>query len=358
MKLRIAVKTIITGFFTCVFFFGLMGGATPLSALAEDEVSYPTLITALNQNGVVKIVFDPIDFDPTGSQPGGPTPSVSYRIYRSKQRMTEAKDLAQAAVVADFSSENIPFRDRPESDGKYYYAVTVLRDGSETIDLLPYQNTTMNPVDYAPPPGCVSDILISAVDRTSVEISFSPLGGGYTYSLFQSGVPFEDTHVDTAHTVSNNEECCFQVKIVEGEPYYFLVTTTNRMGIENKTVTPGANTNIEPFLVQKKEEKKQVEVKAVPVKPKPNASDLIERALRRHFYRGLYAAALKEFETILKRRDLSSAQRGRSYFYVGQCYYYSGNYEKAIRFFILCKSTGRHASESELWIERCLEKVE
>jgi len=353
MNVRLAPKAFIRGFFLCVFISGMIGGATSLPARGEDEVPYPTLITATYQNGIVQI-----DFEPTRFQPDGHRPSSRYRIYRSTQRMTEAEDLSQAAVVADIIDENIPYRDTPEAGGGYYYAVTVLRNGSESTDLFPYQNTTMNSVDYAPLPSSVSGISISVVDRTMAAISFSPLRGRYTYFLFQSNSPFEDTPAEAADTVLKTEEGRFQVQIMEETPYYFLVTTANRMGIENKTVVPGENANIEPFLVRKKEEEKQVKIKIAPVKPKPQASDLIERTLRRYFYRGRYTEALESFVTILKRKDLSSSQRGMSYFYIGQCYYYSENYEKAVRFFILCKSTGQYTGESELWIERCLEKIE
>ncbi len=358
MNVRLVPKAVIRSLFLYILVSGVIGGATSIPARGEDEVSYPTLITVTQQNGVVQI-----DFDPTSFQSDGHGPSGRYRIYRSTQRMTEAEDLSQAVVVGDIIEENIPYLDTPETDGGYYYAVTVLRGGSESTDLFPYQNTTMNPVEYAPLPGSVSGISISAVDRTTAAVSFFPLGGHYTYFLFQSNGPFGDTTVETEDTgtaiaVTKTEEGRFQVQIVEETPYYFLVTTANRMGIENKTVVPGENTNIEPFLVRKKEEKKQVKVKTAPARPKPQASDLIERTLRRYFYRGRYTEALQSFETVLKRRDLSSSQRGRSYFYMGQCYYYSGNYKKAVRFFILCKSTGQYPGESELWIERCLKKVE
>jgi hypothetical protein len=369
MNVRFVPKAVIHGFFAFIIFSVMMGGATSLPARGEDEVTYPTLITASYKNGIVKI-----DFEPVGFQPDGRVPSFVYRIYRSKERMTKAEDLRQAVVVADVvGEENIPYLDTPEADGAYYYAVTLLRDKSESADLFPYQNTTMYPVEYAPLPYSVSDISISAVDRTTASVSFSPLGGRYTYYLFRSNSPFNDSSVEAAGTgtagtgtagtgtagaVMKTEECCFKVQITEETPYYFLVTTANRMGIENKTVVPGENTNIEPFLVRKKEEKKQVKVKTAWVKPKPNASDLIERTLRRYFYRGRYTEALKSFETLLKRRDLSSSQRGRSYFYMGQCYYYSGKFKEAIRLFILCKSTGQYAGESELWIDRCLEKIE
>ncbi|MBN2325490.1 MAG: hypothetical protein JXQ30_17330 [Spirochaetes bacterium] len=361
--MRFDPKALVRGLFACVFLSVMIGGATSLLALGEDVVPYPTLINASYVNGAVQI-----DFDPVGSETDCPGSSVSYRIYRSNRRMTEKEDLHQAVVVLEIGAyifeENVPYRDTPQADGAYYYAVTVLHDGGEKAALFPYQNTTMYPVEYAPLPGSVSGISISAIDRTTAVVSFSPLTGRFTYSLFQSDGPFRDTPkeaVDTgsAFTVSKTEEDRFKVPITEETPYYFLVTTANRMGIENDTVVPGENTNIEPFLLRKAEEKKQATVKTAPVKPRPDtASALIERTLRRYFYRGLYTEAMKNFDTILKRRDLSPSQRGKSYFYMGQCCYYSRTYEKAIRYFILCKSTGKYAKESELWIERCLKKVE
>jgi hypothetical protein len=88
MNVRFVPKAVIHGFFAFIIFSVMMGGATSLPARGEDEVTYPTLITASYKNGIVKI-----DFEPVGFQPDGRVPSFVYRIYRSKERMKKAEPL-------------------------------------------------------------------------------------------------------------------------------------------------------------------------------------------------------------------------------------------------------------------------
>ena len=228
--------------------------------------------------------------------------------------------------------------------------MSVIIDGSEYTDLVPYQNYTLKPVDYSPMPDPVESISVSRTEDGLSSVSFSPVQSGYTYSLYISPLPIEDVTEKEPDFVLGTREKSFTLKTEEERPYFFLVTTSNRKGVENRAVLQGNNTNTEPFIVKRKEPPKVV-VKL------PSIKSLMERNLKYNFYRGRYSSALKGFEKILKRKDISESQRETAYFYMGKCYFYTGKYEKAIRHFILSKSTGRYDKKAELWIERCLDTV-
>ena len=337
-------------------------GLSPAFSQYDEEVLYPTLISVKYAAGAIIISFEPLSL-----------PDITYRIYRSPIPSMSAADLQGAVLVTDITEAGIPYTDMPEMEGRFYYAVTVLMNGNEYTDLLPFQNTTLKPVDYSPPPDTVESIKISRADDSSAAVSFLPVKKEYTYSLFISSQPIEDTGGKSPDLVLKSEEERFTVKIEQEKPYFFLVITSNRMGVTNTTVLPGKNTNREAFIVKKVEKKKAapgIEVKKKKEPPKPavlkppvskpqvSAKSLIEGNLKNYFYRGNYTGALKEFNKILKRKDLSESRRGETHFYMGQCYFYTGEYDTAIRHFILSKSSAQYRNRAELWIERCLDIID
>jgi hypothetical protein len=335
----------------------VFAGLSPAFSQYDEEVLYPTLISVKDAAGSIIISFEPLSL-----------PDITYRIYRSPTPLMSGADLQGAVAVADITETGIPYADTPDTDGRFYYAVTVLMNGNEYTDLLPFQNVTVKPVDYSPPPDTVESIKISRADDSSAAVYFFPVKKEYTYSLYISSQPIEDTDGKGPDLILKSEEERFTVKIEPEKPYFFLVITSNRMGVTNPTVLPGKNTNREAFIVKKEEKKKaapRIEVKKKKKLPKPqvskplvSAKSLIERNLKNNFYRGNYTEALREFNKILKRKDLLESRRGETHFYMGQCYFYIGKYDTAIRQFILSKSSGQYRNRAELWIERCLDIID
>jgi hypothetical protein len=333
----------------CVF----LSTAIPVCAQQGEEIDYPTLISAVYDAGDIRITFEPLcDM------------RLRYRLYRTTAPLSDAAlfasdaGLKNATLFADISKDEIPYTDTPKEDGRYYYAVTVIENGIERTGLVPFQNFTPVPVDYSPKPVPVERISIVSTDDIHASVSFTPYIKGYRYSLFKRTRPIGDSPEGKPDFVLDEGQDRFRLKIDREVPCYFLVTVANRLGIENRSVVPGKNTNTEPFLLRLKAVKAAAKENAFPKKSAVSAEYLIERNLKRNFYRGRYSNALVEFETILRRKDLSAYERSTAYFYMGQCCYYKGTIKAAIRYFILCNQSGQYAAEAEIWIGRCLEMVE
>jgi hypothetical protein len=326
----------------------LCGGGNLALAQYDEESLYPTLISAVYDSGAVIINFEPLA-----------DPGITYRVYRSPSPIEEGAELTSTDLVSDITADEIPFTDTPDKGGEYYYAVTTVGDGHEYTDLVPFQNVTLKPVDYSPIPKPVESLTISLSDNLTALISFSPVRKDYIYALYSSSQPIEMIEKRKPDSTLHGTEGRFSVRIEEETAYFFLITTSNRLGAANPSVVPGKNTNTEAFIAKKKEAPAEtVKKKTGPKKVRVSAKSLMERNLKNNFYRGYYTRALRVFNDILKHKDLSASQRAAVYFYMGQCYYYSRDYDSAVRYFIFSKSDVRYRNKAELWIERCLEMVD
>ncbi|KKL19166.1 hypothetical protein LCGC14_2468230, partial [marine sediment metagenome] len=66
---------------------------------------------------------------------------------------------------------------------------------------------------------------------------------------------------------------------------------------------------------------------------------------------------LDGFIPILKKENLTAAEKAVIHFYMGQSHYYLGNYKEAIKYFILSKEATKYKNMSEIWIDRSLAKT-
>jgi hypothetical protein len=349
MSMRVFFQNIIYS----IAFFAAVVAFHPCPPLAVawngEEVLYPTLISVRYETGAVVIGFEPI------SESG-----TVYRIYRSTAPIKTEEDLLSSDPVVEIAPEELPYTDKPNIGDRYYYAVTVLGKEGERTDLVPFQNSTLYPVDYSPMPDPVRSIKITQADGPIASLTFSPVRMDYTYSLYISSQPIDLLDGKSPDFVLEGGKDRFAVEIQEETPFYFLITTSNRMGVENRCVVKGENTNIEAFIIKKSEEESKTlkakgKKRTTPKKKQISVKSLIERNLKYNFNRGYYSRALMEFNGILKRQDLSFSQQGAVYFYMGQCCFYTNDYKSAIRYFILSKSVSQYKNSAELWIERCFE---
>ncbi len=305
------------------------------SEIPEEEL-YATLISVKYKEGIIVINFEPIQKE-----------ILQYRIYRSQNPILNKADLANSTILADISRIDIPYLDTPEQDGKYYYAVTIIKDRREHINLVPFQNTILRAVDYSPLPETVEKIEIKPQKDRTLDLYFNPVKAEYSYKLYISSEKvIEIQDQKPAFTIKDMEDH-FSVQIKENTPYYFIITSVNRLEVENKKILIGRNTNSEAFIIKVEKPKKVVTV-----------SELIENNLKYNFYRGNYKKALKEFQTILRMKNLTPPDSGTVHFYIGQCYFYSGEYRKAVKYFIISKETKKYIHKAEVWIDRCLEQIE
>ena len=89
----------------------------------------------------------------------------------------------------------------------------------------------------------------------------------------------------------------------------------------------------------------------------PTYAELINHNLRKNFYEGQYRAALTDFLSMLESGSLTEDEKGLVIFYTGQCYFYLGEYEKAVKQFIISKEFPAYHDGAEMWMKRSLGRV-
>jgi hypothetical protein len=328
------------------------------SLLGEEGVGqlYTTLISAQYRSGKILISFEPLrDEDAT------------YRIYRSQKKMMNITDLQNATLMAEITADEIPLRDAPVEEGKYYYTVTILKAGFEHAHIIPYQTTTVRPLDFSPFPSIVEKIILKAGENGKLNIYFQPLIPEYRYSLFISSEQIFNITDHTPSVTAGGTDDYFSVKLEENTTYYFAVTTTNRLGVDNRAIYPGKNATLKPYrreaakppVVERETEEQNGEVKSREIdESKRPVNELIEDNLRSNFYQGNYLKTLEVFQLLAKDWELAASERALINFYSGQCHYYLDNYSSAIKYFILSKEKKELRDISQAWIDRCLENIE
>ena len=324
------MKNILLFFLILIFFAN--------TAYSIEEKLYPTLLKVKYREGLIIINFEPLE-----------DRAITYRIYRAYEPISTIASLISAELVAEIESNDIPYSDSPGVDGKYAYAVTIVKNGKEHLNLIPFQNITINPVAYAPSPKGVEKIDIRQKDRNKVEISFEPVNPDYSYNLYVSQEKVSHISDQKPYSTLRGKNY-FSVSLEEDTPYQFIITVSNSLGVENKTIIWGKNANQKLYVIKSVKKEKPVKV----VKEKTNR-ELIEHNLRYNFYKGKYRTALGVFLSIRRKQNLTVSEMGLVHFYMGQCYYYLDKNSKAIKYFILAKEQKEYSSQSDAWIERCLE---
>jgi hypothetical protein len=204
-----------------------------------------------------------------------------------------------------------------------------------------------------------------------VAVYFEPLNPDYSYNLYVKTEGLSDSQGlenfkgledleglldlgEKAPTATLKGKDAFHVTVEADTPYRFVVTTINRLGVENRSIIQGKNTNAEPWLARKVEKKAQPQRT---VRKRTNR-ELIERNLHDNFITGRYRKALGLFNSLLRDRTLTESERALAHLYMGQCYYYLGKKPTALKYFILSREDEEYRPLSEAWIERCLSELE
>jgi hypothetical protein len=329
---------------------------------------FVTLISSKYEEGFVSLSFESIK-----------DPNLQYRIYRSDKPIISQADIERSTLIAEISAGEIPLKDSPGIDGKFYYAVTVAEEFS---GLIPYLNTTTSPIDFSPLPGVIDTFNITELDHENgkhrLSIQFIPATDEYTYNLYTGMTlikKLDDTELRATVTGADGR---FELSVQENMPVFMAITALNRLGVENKTLIPGRNVTSEPFLIKddegervvKKSEMEPVQETSPEDREKPKVDELrkvartlspgklIEQNLRSNFYTGNYGRALDNFRSILSRGDLTMEERGSATFHAGQCSYYLRDYEQAVKYFILSKEVEGYERMADAWIERSLSRIQ
>jgi hypothetical protein len=311
------------------------------TGLISDDL-YISLIVTKYSGGTITINFEPLVSE-----------NARYRIYRSKTPIIAETDLDRAKLIAEITAQALPLEDNPGADGKYYYAVTVME---ESIELIPYLNTMAKPVDFSPIPDPITQLDIKLVSQREeknpeIELLFQPVEADISYYLYQSNSKFEKIEGNLPIAKISGGKDRFRLAVERAAPYYFAVTTVNRLGVENKSLRYEENANSKPFIIREEEKPEKVVFKP------PSSRELIERNLRQNFYKGRYNKTLETFQSILKTQNLSSGEQGMVYFFMGQSYFYLKNYQKAVKYFVISKEEPAYRTMSQVWIDRSLQHI-
>ncbi len=334
--------------------------------VTEDR--FVTLISSKYEEGFVSLSFEPIE-----------GPNLQYRVYRSDKPIISQADIERATLIGEISAGEIPLKDSPGVDGRFYYAVTVTE---EFPDLIPYLNTTTRPIDFSPMPEVIDTFNITVLDHENGErrlsIQFIPATDEYTFNLYTGMIPITKLDDTEPYATATGVDGRFELSVQENTPVFMAITVLNRLGVENKTLIPGRNVTSEPFLIEVEEGETVVrkpemepeketspEDRGKPEVKEPekvtgtlSPGELIEQNLRSNFYTGNYGRALDNFRSILSRGDLTTEERGSAAFHAGQCSYYLRDYEKAVKYFVLSKEAEGYEGMADAWIERSLSRVQ
>lgn len=329
---------------------------------------FVTLISPKFEEGFVSLSFEPIE-----------DPKLQYRVYRSDKPIISQADIERSTLIGEISAGEIPLKDSPRVDGRFYYAVTVTE---EFPDLIPYLNTTTSPIDFSPLPEVIDTFNITELDHENGEhrlsIQFIPATDEYTYNLYTGMIPITKVDDTEPYATVTGDDGRFELRVRENTPVFMAITALNRLGVENKTLIPGRNVISGPFLIEAEEgetvvrklEMEPVQETGPEDREKPEVEEprkaagtlspceLIEQNLRSNFYTGNYGRALDNFRSILSRGDLTMEERGSAAFHAGQCSYYLRDYEEAVKYFVLSKEAEGYEGMADAWIERSLSRVQ
>ena len=326
------------------------------------ENRFVTLINPKYEDGYISLSFEPIE-----------DINLQYRVYRSDKPIISQSDIEQATLIGEIDVKGIPLKDYPGIDGRFFYAVTVLEEFPE---LIPYLNTTTNPIDFSPLPEVIDTFTITPFDMEDgthlLNIQFIPTTVEYTYNLYTNMNPISEVGDISLSSTAPGTVGYFELTVEENSPLFMAITVLNRLGTENKTLIPGRNVTTGPFLIESKEGETVVRKPDLAPFQQPtteldeeeetaaalSAVELINRNLQSNFYRGNYAEALSNFKTILSRGDLTGEERGFAALYAGQCSFYLRDYRKAIKYFVLSKEAEGYEGMADAWIERSLSRVQ
>lgn len=315
--------------------------------IEEGSIFYPTLISAQYKNGVIEVRFEPLKEE-----------GILYKVYRSSIPIHNEAILATSTLFKDLTEDQLPVIDVPEKDGRYFYAVTAVKGKREYLQLVPYQNSTVGAVEFSPFPEQAANIDIKATEGNRIEIYFQQKradkaddNGRFSYRLYSSTSMIQNLQNQKPVDVIDRANIPFTLTVKENTPYFFVITSVNRLNVENRKIIIGENQNSKPFIIKKTAKETAQPIRA---QPKENPKRLIEKNLRYNFYRGKYESALKTFFVLLRRDSVSEDQKALAHFYIGQCYFYLGNIPKAIKYFILSKEVKTYTAMADAWIERSL----
>lgn len=295
MKLKQQTKTIISIIFIV---------SASLNLFAERPI-VSSLNASLDSNGKVSI---------TWQLPSSPDiPIVSLSLYRDTQPIATYKNLERLSPIASFSPSANSYTDTLTDFLAYYYAVLAVTSSGTYEILLPSINAT-----------------VTSVQRTAqiqpAEIPAEPV---VTEKLYPEGI-LRETPLPSV-LITNPSQ-----KIISREAKsQALSLLKNEQPLEKEAIAP--------FIFEQ-------DYLA------PNAGDsyILFETLRRTFAQRNYAEAIEQLE-ILTGTNLEKDVVLRGTFYLGESYYFTGDFVNAVRCFLA--TSERYPELSKKWIDYALDLI-
>lgn len=226
----------------------------------------------------------------------------SLLVFRSKKTISTSQDLLLLKPIATLDKDANIYDDVFENgEGKkeeFYYAVIAqLKDGSTYNVVLPSINATVNPVCLLEPKQ--TKTLIEKEEKAQ--------------RLYMEG------------------------ELREQPLPYMQKTLPNKELEDSKTAAENVK-NMFPLSAAKEKKKLSPFIFRDDTKEVKTGDDyLLQAILKRTFFKSDYKKASEELTQFLGvNREKGAADR--SYFYLGECYYFSGDYEKALSYFLHTQS--------------------
>ena len=215
-----------------------------------------------------------------------------------------------------------------------------------------------------------------------IYIYINPVNKNWKYFLYIDSKKITNLKGKKPKQTITGPKNFFRLEIEKNIDYFFAVTVQNNLNIKNNTLLPNQNVTINPYKIRetkqktstskpkqiiKKNDKKisitpqkkeiyKVKKKSIN-KQKPSTKTMISRTVSLYFNRNKYKRTIQELNWILKTYKSNNKEKSKIYFYLGQSYYYIKNYKKALKYFIMSKEYPYYIKESNVWIDRVLQKV-
>lgn len=295
MKLKQQTKTIISIFFIV---------SASMNLFAERPI-ISSLNATLDSNGKVSI---------TWQLPSSPDiPIVSLLLYRDTKPITTYKNLEKLSPIASFSPSVNSYTDTLPDFLSYFYAVLIATKNGTYEILLPSINTTVIGVQRT------AQIQPAEIPAEPVDIE----------KLYPEGVlretPLPPILISNPSQKNISREAKTQaLSLLENDP-------------------PHKKEALTPFIFEQ-------DYFA------PNAGDsyILFDTLRRTFAQRNYTEAIEQLE-ILTGTNLEKDVVLRGTFYLGESYYFTGDFVNAVRCFLT--TSERYPELSKKWIDYALDLI-
>ena len=377
------------------------------SALAQTGLSpFPSSLTAILDEETVFLRWQDV-----------PDFSGVYRLYRHTVEISE-KNFPEASFIIELKPGMQSYRDLPEKDGEYYYALlAVENDGTVHETFIPYRNkTTLGlvvripeksiPAEIAAISGAASPngillsfevvgqaselivyrstepmfemsdlvkaVLIDTIDINSRTYADTPIEGvGYYYGVFNAdllrtgGAPFETGQniLQEPVTVPLSRSTSVKTEVPSNrrQPLPFLTLTTkvesgerlkgfqNDFSQESKKLQPETEQIVDAIKLKKTGNSAQTPV----ILPADGESDMenaqLVTILEGTFAGGEWRQSLDGLNALLiikRSREIQS----RVHFYIGQCYFFLGEFRQSFLEFLFAED--RYYTQVQPWLDR------